>query len=198
MVFVLAGMKFVSSLAFLSDPSLVEVWALDIVPYGILWQLTNPYYWIAWYPQLMALLDLPVTALNYRLLSRRVFLLWTITDIHWFQGFFANASVTWLSPYPVIGPVWTLLQKLPVGYWPVLDNGHVHCALWCSGISAQLAKGQIWRWGNIVTYSIILAWTILPTVWWLHERRRHKERPEAATGEAGADTPGTPGTGLPP
>jgi len=190
-------MKLVSSLAFLSDPSLVQVWELDIVPYGILWQWTNPYYWTGWYPQLMVLMDTPATILNYRLLSWRMFLLWTLTDIHWFQGFFANSSVTWLSPYPIIGPVWTLLQKLPIGYWPLIQNGHVQCALECSGISGQIARGVIWRWGNMVTYAIILLWTILPTVWWLVDRRRHKERPEASAGEAGANRQPPAEPGLP-
>lgn len=172
LIVVITLIKLVVAEAFEPDPALVDVHRLDIVPYGILWQWTNPLYWTWNYPQIMVLLDIPVTIFNGLYLSRRWFWAWTITDFHWFMGFFSNVTVTWFAPYPVIGPVWTILQKLPIGYSWNLSDGHVNCAFWCSGISGEIAKGYIWRWAGIVTYTIILLWTVVPTAIWLRNRRK--------------------------
>lgn len=131
-------------------------------------------YWVSWEPQLMVLLDIVPTVINYRMLSRNMFFAWTFTDFHWFMGFFANSSVTWFSPYPFIGPLWTALEKLPIGYWPILDNNHVYCALHCSAISEQISTGHYWRWGNFVTYGVITAWTVIPTLLWIRKRYKRE------------------------
>src|SRR3989442_11171324 len=68
-------------------------------------------------------------------LLTKTYVLWQLTGLHWFTGFFQNVTITWLAPYQLyLKKKWKhlllipftvpIIQKLPIG-WSLRDRKSV-------------------------------------------------------------------------
>lgn len=170
-------LKLLCIIVFSVDPSLVIVERLGIVPYSIFWKLVNPYDNTQWqYKITLLILDTYASFIYLAFKGiNKTYILWQLTGLHWFTGFFQNVTVTTWAPMQLyMKKKWTLLfipftvpiiQKLPIGWSLSLNDPHIQCAIYCGARTSYSA---------LTTYSLIVLWTIIPLGYRLWSWRRKK------------------------
>lgn len=132
-------------------------------PEGVLWFRLNPFQWGLWqYAVYTFVWDMSMLAVQMVLVKKgklplELVAFNQVSSIIWYWGWgkeVQNITVTSIMPFmfliPEIG-VLSILQKFPIGWYPVLNNPHVDCMLHCAFGNLELL--YLFR---AINYTIIL------------------------------------------
>lgn len=113
-------------------------------PEGALWFFLNPFQWgmVAYalytYAWDMTMLGLQMILVQKKKLPLAVVVFNQVCGLVWYWGWgreIQNITVTSIMPFMFLLPelgLLSIIQKFPIGYYPILDNPHVDCMLHCA------------------------------------------------------------------
>jgi hypothetical protein len=175
LILMLQYIKFLFLVIFAIDPPLLIVIPAGVTPYGVLWYITNwpitlflnEWLWKGW----LLIIDSILIIFIYKRINWKIFLLFQLFDILFFEQGLANLTVLWFAVLGFIDPIFIIMSiatKLPIGWWPLFSNPHISYAL------ANLHSGYYLNYDHLRTYSYIIFWWMWPTLIWISRRLKHE------------------------
>lgn len=113
-------------------------------PEGVLWFWLNPFQWGLWqyavytYVWDMCMLAVQMVLVKKGKLPLELVAFNQMVSLNWYWGFgkeVQNITITSLMPFMYLVPeigILSILQKFPIGWYPILNNPHVACLFNCS------------------------------------------------------------------
>ena len=154
---------------FAVDPGLITVIQLGVIPYGILWNITNfPIFFnIQLWQIYLLIIDTLLSIYFFKYLKLKVYIPFQLTSLFFFEHGLANLTVLWFAVIGFFNPIFIIISlciKLPIGWSLTFNDVHVNQALY----------GHTNDFNHLFTYAIIIFWWLYSTFnWFLRSLKKH-------------------------